>query len=97
MSSVAQAVRTEVKVFKVPTFGNDMDIKRALEGNVVQEDGKLTDYTPEEVKEARQERGKKDAQQAVDIMDGQSPFEEDERDTEAFSDNSGAGSASGSS
>ena len=60
----------DARVFKLPVFGNEKDVANALAGGEAGPQGESL----AEVKQAREQKGKSDGQQAVDIMDGQSPL-----------------------
>lgn len=62
-----------VRVMKVPTFKTQEEMQRALSGKA-EALGELDEMT---IRDARESRAKFDAQQAVDILSGQSPFDDD--------------------
>lgn len=62
-----------VRVMQVPTFKTQEEIQRALSGKA-EALGEIDEMT---VLDARESRAKFDAQQAVNILSGQSPFDDD--------------------
>lgn len=62
-----------VRVMQVPTFKTQEEMERALSGKA-EALGELDEMT---ILDARESRAKFDAQQAVNILSGQSPYDED--------------------
>lgn len=62
-----------VRVMQVPTFKTQEEMQRALSGKA-EALGEIDERT---ILDARESRAKFDAQQAVDILSGQSPFDDD--------------------
>jgi len=62
-----------VRVMKVPTFKTQEEMQRALSGKA-EALGEIDEMT---ILDARESRARFDAQRAVDILSGQSPYDED--------------------
>lgn len=62
-----------VKVLKVPTFKTQAELQRALSG----EPQAIGGASEKETLQARESRARFDAQQAVDVLSGQSPYDGD--------------------
>lgn len=62
-----------VRVMQVPTFKTQEEMQRALSGKA-EALGEIDEMT---ILDARESRAKFDAQQAVNILSGQSPFDDD--------------------
>lgn len=65
-----------VRVMKVPKFKTQEEMQQALEGKEAAIGGVDKKFTMR----ARESRARADGQQAVDVLDGKSPFYEEEND-----------------
>ena len=67
-----------VRVMQVPKFKTQEEIQRALEGKEAAIGGVEKKVTLQ----AREQRAREDAQRAINVLDGNSPYEEEEDETE---------------
>jgi len=69
-----RALEGGVKVMKLPEFKTQAEIQRALSG----EPQAVGGASEKETLQAREARGRHDAQEAVNVLSGQSPYDEDD-------------------
>ena len=69
-----RSVEGDVRVMKVPKFKTMDEMQSALEGKPAAKGG----FDEKTTLRAREARARFDAQQAVDVLDGNSPYNEDE-------------------